>query len=410
MVYQGMTQRRLPRWSEVRDLIGRPDLDRSSLQRRLDRCASITDVRALARRRVPRAVFDYTDGAAMSEASLGRARDAFRRVEFTPRVMRDVSDVDLSTTILGTQSSLPFAFAPTGFTRMMHHAGEPAVAAVAGRAGIPYGLSTLGTTSIEDLAAAAPDTRRWFQLYVSRDRAQAEELMGRAGDEGYDTLILTVDTAVGGIRYREVRDGLTIPPALTVRTLAGMAIRPRWWFDALTTEPLRFATLESTDGTVGDLLTRVLDPGITGADIEWIRGHWKGRILIKGIQSVDDAVLAAGLGVDAIVLSNHGGRQVDLGTVPLELLPDVSTAVGDRVQIGIDGGILSGTDVVAALAFGADFVQVGRAYLYGLMAGGEDGVQRVVDILEKEIRTTMQLIGVRSIDEARRADIRLRAY
>lgn len=404
-----MTQRRVPRWSEVCDLIGRPDPERSLLQRRLDRCASVIDVRAMARRRVPRAVFDYTDGAAMSEASLRRARAAFRRVEFTPRVMRDVSEVDLSTTILGATSALPFALAPTGFTRMMHHVGEPAVASVAGRVGIPYGLSTLGTTSIEDLAAAAPDTRRWFQLYVSRDRRQAEDLMQRAADSGYDTLVLTVDTAVGGIRYREVRNGLTIPPALTVRALAGMAVRPRWWFDALTTEPLRFATLESTDGTVGDLLTRVLDPGITGADIEWIRQHWIGRILIKGIQSVEDAVLAADLGVDGIVLSNHGGRQVDLGTVPLELLPDVAAAVGGRVQVGIDGGILSGTDIVAALAFGADFTLVGRAYLYGLMAGGEDGVQRVVDILTKEIRTTMQLIGVRSIEEARQAPIRLRA-
>lgn len=404
-----MTQRRAPRWREVRELIGRAEPERSLLQRRLDRCASVIDIRALARRRVPQAVFDYTDGAAMSEASLRRARAAFRRVEFTPRVMRDVSDVDLATTILGSTSALPFALAPTGFTRMMHHAGEPAVASVAGRAGIPYGLSTLGTTSIEDLAAAAPDARRWFQLYVSRDRRQAEDLMQRAADSGYDTLVLTVDTAVGGIRYREVRNGLTIPPALTVRTLAGMAMHPRWWFDALTTEPLRFATLESTDGTVGDLLTRVLDPGFTRADIEWIRQHWNGRILIKGIQSVEDAVLAADLGVDAIVLSNHGGRQIDLGTVPLELLPDVAAAVGDRVQVGIDGGILSGTDIVAALAFGADFTLVGRAYLYGLMAGGEDGVQRVVDILTKEICTTMQLIGVRSIQEARQAPIRLRA-
>ena len=393
----------------MRDLIGRADPERTLLQRRLDRCASVTDVRALARRRVPRAVFDYTDGAAMSEASLRRARAAFRRVEFTPRVMRDVSDVDMTTTILGSPSALPFAFAPTGFTRMMHHTGEPAVASVAGRAGIPYSLSTLGTTSIEDLASAAPDTRRWFQLYVSRDRRQAEDLMSRAADQGYDTLILTVDTAVGGIRYREVRDGLTIPPALTVRALAGMAVHPRWWFDALTTEPLRFATLASTDGTVGDLLTRVLDPGVTGADIAWIREHWQGRIVVKGIQSVDDAVLAADLGVDAIVLSNHGGRQVDLGTVPLELLPQVASAVGNRVQVGIDGGILSGTDIVASLAFGADFVLVGRAYLYGLMAGGADGVQRVVDILAKEIRTTMQLIGVRSIEEVRQAPIRLRA-
>jgi len=401
--------RRLPRLGEIREVIGRPDHERSRQQRRLDRCASVLDVRDLARRRVPRAVFDYTDGAAMSEASLRRARSAFRQVEFTPRVMRDVSKVELTTDILGEVSALPFAFAPTGFTRMMHHAGESAVAGVAGRSGIPYSLSTLGTTSIEALAEAAPNTRRWFQLYVSRDRQQAEDLMARAAARGYDTLVLTVDTAVGGIRYREVRNGLTIPPALTAGALAGMAMHPRWWFNALTTEPLRFASLESTDGTVGDLLTRVLDPGITGADIAWIRSHWQGRILIKGIQSVEDAVMAADLGVDAIVLSNHGGRQVDRGTVPLELLPMVVSKVGDQIQVGIDGGILSGTDIVASLAFGADFVLVGRAYLYGLMAGGTDGVQRVVDILTKEVRTTMQLIGARSVSEVRQAQVRLRA-
>ena len=401
--------RRLPRLGEIREVISRPDQERSRQQRRLDRCASVLDVRDLARRRVPRAVFDYTDGAAMSEASLRRARSAFRQVEFTPRVMRDVSKVELATDILGEVSALPFAFAPTGFTRMMHHAGESAVAGVAGRSGIPYSLSTLGTTSIEALAEAAPNTRRWFQLYVSRDRQQAEDLMARAVARGYDTLVLTVDTAVGGIRYREVRNGLTIPPALTAGALAGMAMHPRWWFNALTTEPLRFASLESTDGTVGDLLTRVLDPGISGADIAWIRSHWQGRILIKGIQSVEDAVMAADLGVDAIVLSNHGGRQVDRGTVPLELLPMVVSKVGDQIQVGIDGGILSGTDIVASLAFGADFVLVGRAYLYGLMAGGTDGVQRVVDILTKEVRTTMQLIGARSVSEVRQAQVRLRA-
>jgi len=401
--------RRLPRLGEIREVISRLDQERSRQQRRLDRCASVLDVRDLARRRVPRAVFDYTDGAAMSEASLRRARSAFRQVEFTPRVMRDVSKVELTTDILGEVSALPFAFAPTGFTRMMHHAGESAVAGVAGRSGIPYSLSTLGTTSIEALAEAAPNTRRWFQLYVSRDRQQAEDLMARAAARGYDTLVLTVDTAVGGIRYREVRNGLTIPPALTAGALAGMAMHPRWWFNALTTEPLRFASLESTDGTVGDLLTRVLDPGITGADIAWIRSHWQGRILIKGIQSVEDAVMAADLGVDAIVLSNHGGRQVDRGTVPLELLPMVVSKVGDQIQVGIDGGILSGTDIVASLAFGADFVLVGRAYLYGLMAGGTDGVQRVVDILTKEVRTTMQLIGARSVSEVRQAQVRLRA-
>lgn len=403
-----MTRRRLPRPSDVLPLIGMPDRTLTPLQRRLERCASVWDVRAMARRRAPKAVFDYVDGAAMSETSLRRSRDAFRRVEFTPRVMRNVADVDTRVEVLGRSSELPFIFAPTGFTRMMHTEGEPAVARVAADKGIPYGLSTLGTTSIEDLAATSPDTRRWFQLYVNRDRTEPEELMRRADATGYDTLILTVDTAVGGIRRREVRNGLTIPPQLTLGTMAEMALHPRWWFDVLTTEPLGFASLTSTGGTVGDLLTRVFDPGVTGDDITWIRENWSGRVMVKGIQSVDDARLAAQLGVDAIVLSNHGGRQVDMGNAPLELLPDVMSAVGERVEVYIDGGIMSGTDVVAALAFGARGVLVGRAYLYGLMAGGEDGVRRVADILEKEVRTTMQLIGARSLDEVRGTEVRLR--
>jgi L-lactate dehydrogenase (cytochrome) len=403
-----MVQRRLPRPAEVLPLIGTPDRSRTRLQRRLERCASIGDLRALARRRAPRAVFDYTDGAAMSESSLDRSRMAYRRVEFTPRVLRNVDETDLTQEMLGAVSGLPFALAPTGFTRMMHSAGEPAIAAVAAEKGIPYGLSTLGTTSIEDLAVASPGTRRWFQLYVSRDRTRAEDLMQRAEANGYDTLILTVDTAVGGIRRREVRNGLTIPPQLRLSTMAEMALHPRWWIDVLTTEPLTFASLSSTGGTVGDLLTRVFDPGVTGDDITWIRDNWSGRVMLKGVQSLDDARLAADLGVDAIVLSNHGGRQVDMGNVPLELLPGVAAAVGDRVEVYIDGGIMNGTDIVAALAFGARGALVGRAYLYGLMAGGQDGVRRAVDILEKEVRTTMQLIGARTIDEVRDAEVRLR--
>ncbi len=403
-----MTNRRLPRPSEILPLIGKPDWSKSRRQRKLERCASVWDVREMARRSTPKSVFDYTDGGSMSETSLDRTRDAYRRVEFTARVMRNVAEVDLSTTILGEVNALPFVFAPTGFTRMMHHLGEPAVAAVAQKAGIAYGLSTLGTTSIEGLAAAAPDVRRWFQLYVSRDRSQAVELMRRAEESGYDALILTVDTAVGGIRWREVRNGLTIPPQLTLGTILDMSRHPKWWANVLTTEPLTFASLSSSGGTVGDLLTRVFDPGITTADIMWIRDNWNGAVMVKGVQALEDAQILADLGVDAIVLSNHGGRQIDNGNVPLELLPSVVDAVGDRTEVYIDGGIMSGTDIVAALAFGATGTLVGRAYLYGLMAGGQEGVQRVLDILAKEIKTTLQLMGVTSVDQLDRSMVRLR--
>ncbi|MEI6361037.1 MAG: alpha-hydroxy acid oxidase [Actinomycetes bacterium] len=403
-----MVQRRLPRPSEVLPLIGRRDPSLSRLEARLERCASIGDVREMARRRTPRSVFDYTDGSAGTESSLRRSRQAYARVEFQPRVLRNVADIDTSVSMLGQRSALPFAFAPTGFTRMMHYLGEPAVAQVAGEAGIPFSLSTLGTTSVEALAAAAPGTRRWFQLYVWHDHAAAEVLVRRAEAAGYDTLILTVDTAVGGIRLRDVRNGLTIPPQLTVRTMAEMAMYPRWWMNLLTTEPLEFASLQSTGGTVGDLLTKVFDPKIGPDDISWLRSAWSGTLILKGVQSVADAVLAADLGVDGIILSNHGGRQIDKGNVPLELLPLVVDEVGDRVEVYVDGGITSGQDIVAALAFGARGTLVGRAFLYGLMAGGVDGVRRVVAILDKEIRTTMQLLGVTSVDQLDRSYVRLR--
>lgn len=403
-----MTVRRLPRPGEVLPLIGRPDRSLTRQQRRLERCASVWDVRDVARRRTPRAVFDYTDGAAMSETSLDRSRAAYARVEFTPRILRNVAECDLGVQMLGQPNALPFAFTPTGFTRMMHHAGESAVVRAAAEHGIAYGLSTLGTTSIEGLRSAVPAGRKWFQLYVNRDRQQAEDLMHRAESAGFDTLILTVDAAVGGIRRREVRNGLTIPPQLRLATLGEMALYPRWWFNVLTTEPLTFASLSTTGGTVGDLLTRVFDPGVTTDDIAWLRKNWNGSLMLKGIQSVDDARLMADLGVDAIVLSNHGGRQIDMGNVPLEILPAVVDAVGDRTEVYIDGGIMSGADIVAALAFGARGALVGRAYLYGLMAGGYDGVNRVIAILEKEVRTTMQLLGATNVAALNRDLVRLR--
>ena len=397
-----MVSRRLPTWADLRPIVG------LSTGSALEHCASVADVRRLARRRVPRAVFDYTDGAAGDELSLKRARAAFARVEFQPRVLRDVSVIDTSTTIMGERAEMPLVLGPTGFTRLMHHAGEPAVATVAGRAGIPYGLSTLGTTSIEDLAVAAPGTRRWFQLYLMRDRGYVKDLVQRAGDAGYDTIILTVDTPVAGRRHRDVRNGMSIPPRITPRTAFDMALHPRWWANLLTTEPLTFASLSSTGGTVADLIARVFDPTINLADLDWLRGTWGGRLVVKGIQGVDDARLVAEHGADGIILSTHGGRQLEHAPLPFEILPDVRTAVDPRVDVLIDGGVMSGADVVAAVASGASAVAVGRAYLYGLMAGGEAGVQRVVDLLREEIETTMRLLGRTSIASLGPDCVRLR--
>jgi L-lactate dehydrogenase (cytochrome) len=353
-------------------------------------------------------VFDYTDGAAESEASLARSREAYTRVEFVPTVLQDVSNVDTSTTILGRPSSLPLVFAPTGFTRLMHHDGEPAVARVAGRLGIPYALSTLGTTSPEDLAAAAPGTDRWFQLYIWNDRDAVRELIRRARASGYSALVLTVDTPVAGSRLRDVHNGFTIPPTLSVRTMFDIALHPGWWFDLLTTEPLQFAVFTETEGTVADLINRVFDPTITVADLAWMRDDWDGPIVVKGIQTVEDACRVVDAGADAIVISNHGGRQLDRAPTPLEQLPSIADAVGDRAEVYIDGGILSGADVVAAVARGAQAALVGRAYLYGLMAGGERGVDRAAHILRTELVRTMQLLGVRTIAELGPERVRLR--
>jgi L-lactate dehydrogenase (cytochrome) len=403
-----MVARRMPRWSELSPLIRPRRIPGDAVDRRLAKAADVLDVRAIARRQVPRAVFDYTDGAAGAELSLARSREAFRRVEFRPSVLRDVSAVDLSTTILGAPSSLPLVFAPTGFTRLMNSAGEPAVARVAERVGIPHALSTMGTTSMEALAAAAPGVRRWFQLYLWRDREASAAMVARAREAGYEALVLTVDTPVAGPRLRDVRNGFSIPPALTLRTFANAALHPGWWFDLLTTEPLEFASLSSWGGTIAELVDRVFEPAATIADVERLRADWPGRLIVKGIQTVEDAREVVAAGADAVVVSNHGGRQLDRAPTPLEVLPSVVEAVGDRAEVYLDGGILDGADIVAAVAFGARACLVGRAYLYGLMAGGERGVQRVADILTAEVRRTLQLLGVTSIADLTPDRVRLR--
>jgi L-lactate dehydrogenase (cytochrome) len=389
--------RRVPRWSEFANLLRPQPLEWSRTRRRLRAAASVRDLRDLARRRAPRAVFDYTDGGADAEISLRRSREAFARVEFVPRILRDVSSVDTSTVILGVKANLPMIFAPTGFTRMMHHQGEPAVGRVAERVGIPYVLSTLATTSPEDLATAVPDGDNWFQLYIWRDRAASRELLDRVAAAGYRVLVLTVDAPVAGARLRDARNGLTIPPSITLKTFLDAAAHPAWWLNLLTTEPLRFASLNNWNGTVAELMNKIFDPGVTIDDLDWLRGQWPGPLVIKGIQTVDDATTVVNHGADAVVISNHGGRQLDRAPVPLEQLPRISAAVGDRAEVYIDGGIMAGSDLIAAIAYGARACLVGRAYLYGLMAGGEPGVQRAADLLHADARRTMQLLGVSHI-------------
>ena len=401
--------RRAPRWSELRELlqIKAPSLTRS---RRVADATTIADLRRLAKKRTPRAPFDYTDGAAESEVSLRRSRQAFQRVEFAPRVLRDVSAVDTSSTILGERVSMPLALSPTGFTRMMHAAGEPAVAAAAAKAGLPYALSTLGTTSIDDLAIRVPQVTRWFQLYVWKDRAFSKELIERARTSGYSALVLTVDVPVAGIRLRDVHNGLTIPPRLTFRTLLDGAMHPAWWWDLLTTEPLTFASLSDSGGTVAELIDRVFDPSVDYDDIAWLKENWDGPVIVKGIQSTADATLALERGADALIISNHGGRQLDRAPVTLEILPDIVKEVNGKAEVYVDGGITNGADIAAAVALGADAAMIGRAYLYGLMAGGQQGVERALAILETEYRRTLQLLGVNATSQLDPTHARLRSH
>lgn len=309
--------------------------------------------------------------------------------------------------MLGVEHSLPFGIAPTGFTRMMHTEGEIAGCTAAADIGIPYTLSTMGTRSIEDVASAASHGRNWFQLYMWKDRDRSMSLVDRAKSAGFDTLVLTVDVPVAGARLRDVRNGMTIPPSLTSRTIINAIPRPAWWLNFLTTDPLKFASLDTWNGTVAELLDSMFDPTITFDDLKWIRKNWKGKLVVKGIQNVDDAKMSVTAGADAIILSNHGGRQLDRAPVPFLLLPEVKKKIGSKAEIHIDSGIMHGADIVAALAQGADFTWIGRAYLYGLMAGGRDGVDRAIEILSTQILRTMKLLGVRSISELRPSHVKV---
>jgi L-lactate dehydrogenase (cytochrome) len=281
----------------------------------------------------------------------------------------------------------------------MQTEGEVAGAHAAARAGIPFSLSTLGTRSIEEVKAANPNGRNWFQLYMWKDRDRSMALVDRAAAAGFDTLLVTVDVPVAGARLRDTRNGMSIPPALTLRTVLDAVPHPQWWFDLLTTEPLSFASLDRWPGTVAQYLDTMFDPTVTFEDLAWIKSQWPNKLVVKGIQTLEDAKSVVDLGVDGIVLSNHGGRQLDRAPVPFHLLPTVAREVGGDTEIVLDTGIMSGADIVAAIALGARFTLVGRAYLYGLMAGGEAGVDRAIAILSEQVARTMRLLGVTCLAE-----------
>lgn len=398
-------KRQLPDIKELKNVMqfATPNLDRRAA--RLDKAADIYDLRKIAKRRIPKAPFDYVDGAALREVTYKETSEFFREIRLMPQVLHGTDDVDLSTTITGATSALPFGIAPTGFTRFMHAEGEDAGSAAATAAGIPFALSTMGTRSIEEVAATSGSGRRWFQLYLWKDHSACEDLVKRAAANGYDTLLVTVDTPVAGQRLRDNRNGMRIPPRLTAGTVVDAALRPEWWFNFLTTDPVTFASLTSTTGTLGELVNSMFDPTLDFEDLKWIRSLWKGKLVVKGIVNPADARKVVDLGADAVQVSSHGGRQLDQVINPLRALEAIKKEVGDEAEIIYDSGIMSGTDIAVALALGADFVMIGRAYLYGLMAGGREGVDRAIELLASELKNTVQLLGAKSVAELNRSHV-----
>jgi L-lactate dehydrogenase (cytochrome) len=394
-----------PSWlSALRSVARFRKLELDPVARRLRGAVSVEDMRQIARRRLPRGVFDYIDGAAEDEVSAARNVDAFRSITFSPRVLNDVGVVDTTTSLLGRPLPLPLVLAPTGFTRMASSQGELAVARSAARAGLPYSLSTMSTRSIEEVAEVCAGPK-WFQAYVWRDRGLLRSMLERALTNGYETLVITVDTAVLGHRERDVRRGFNMPPSLGLDTIIDGILHPAWTIDFLRAEPITFPSIAlstaRTDAgdplSMADFVTAQWDPSLSWDDIDWFREVWKGPIVLKGIQSVADAKRASAEGLEAIALSNHGGRQLDGAPAPADLIAPVRDAVGDSIEIICDGGVRRGSDIVKAIALGADACMIGRAYIYALAAGGERGVDQLLQQLDAGTRRTLALIGCPSI-------------
>lgn len=397
----------------IRSVVRFDSFETDRTARRLARAASIHDLRRIAKRRLPRGCFDYIDGAAEDERTAGANVRAFGDVTFRPRVLRGLPDVDVSSRILGEDAAFPLILAPTGFTRIADPEGELSVARAAARAQLPYTLSTLSTRSIEEVRAVS-NGRLWFQVYAWRDRGLVAEMIQRAANERYEALVLTVDTAVFGRRERDVRRGFALPPVIGPSTIIDGILHPEWTYSFVRSEPIRFANVvdrEVGDGSspvvLADYINSQFDPSLSWDDIDWLRSIWDGRIVVKGIQRVEDAVLAAERGVDAVALSNHGGRQLDGSPATLSLVAPVADAVDGRCEVICDGGIRRGSDIVKAVAAGADSCMAGRGYLYALGAGGEKGVDTLLGWWREDVRRTMSLIGAGAIDELSRDHVDL---
>ena len=389
-------------------------LELDPVERRLRKAVNVDDLRTLAKRRLPRGVFDYIDGGADDERSIAKNADGFARLEFCPNVLRDVSEIDTSTMLLGKRIAMPLVLSPTGYTRLTHSDGELSVARAAERAGVPYSLSTMGTRSIEEVAAVS-DGAKWFQVYTWKDRGLVKELVERSAAAGYEALWLTVDTAVLGQRERDSRRGFTVPPQIGLGTIVDGIVHPAWTYGFITNEPLEFANVAHVPAHAaganmgrGEYVMANFDQRLSWKDIEWLQSIWDGPIVLKGIQTVEDAIRAVDAGVQGIGLSNHGGRQLDDAPSPIELVEPVAQAVQGRAAIICDGGVRRGSDIVKAIALGADACSIGRPYLYGAGAAGERGVDHVLKILSDGLRRTMALTGRTSIAEIDRPVVRWR--
>jgi L-lactate dehydrogenase (cytochrome) len=372
--------------------------------RRLGSCYDIADLRRAAKRRIPRPVFDYVDGAADEEIAVAANVAAFRSWRFLPRVLAGVASADTSAPVFSSTLPVPIVLGPTGYTRMLHPDGEIGGARSAARHGLPYTLSTMATTGIEELrdSAGSAGAELWFQLYLTRDRVQSYDLVDRAAASGYTALVVTVDTVVAGNRVRDLRNGLSIPPELTLATIASVASKPSYWYQLLSGPSLDYANFAGRPPTTVMKTADFFDPDLNWSDIEALRARWPGKLLLKGPVGPADARRAMELGLDGVQLSNHGGRQLDRAVAPADLIAPVRAAVGPSFTVLVDSGVRHGADVVIALALGADAAVLGRAYLYGLMVGGEAGVDRALDLLTGQFRSTMQFLGMTSVAELRK--------
>ncbi|MDR1710561.1 MAG: alpha-hydroxy-acid oxidizing protein [Propionibacteriaceae bacterium] len=404
-----MVARHIPRWRDFKQVLNPEPIIWDPVERRLGKSHTIEDLRRIAFRRTPRAIFHYVDRGSEYEVQLRKARALFRAVEFEPSVLRDVAEVDVSREILGKRAELPWVFSPTGVSRITQHEGEVAVARSAERFGIPYGLSNISTASIEEVAAAAPNARKWFGFSVPRDREAAKRVLDRALNHGYEALSVALDTATPGARLQDRYNGFTIPPKIAFKTFVDGALHPNWWFNFLTTEPISFPNVEiPPGGSVHQISAAIGNSSQTIEGFEWLVNYWaNGPVIAKGVGTAQDARRVVDAGASAVVLSAHGGRQFDQAPLPLRRLPSVVAEVGHQAEVYIDGGILNGADVLAAIALGARGVFVGRAYLYGLMAGGARGVDRVNEILREQMLRSLRYMGLTSLDQLTPAHVTL---